>query len=134
MSQPYSHVAGVIQTLVTTGARRATKYLSPKHTVKVTRQRKPDRRYRQETFLVTIGGPNYLERLFIKDKAAVAPLNARSRNFVAIPKRRGGRIWTKRPNKIHLPLNKGDGATIKVTPQAVKDLASVEEFVQVAAQ
>ena len=75
-----------------------------------------------------------IERLFCTDKAAVAPLHARSRNFVAIPKRRGGRIWTKRPNKIHLPLNKGDGATVVATPQAIKDLASVEDFVQVAAQ
>ena len=75
-----------------------------------------------------------IERLFIKDKAAVAPLNARSRNFVAIPKRRGGRIWTKRPNKIHLPLNKGDAATVKITPQTIKDLASVEEFVSIAAK
>jgi hypothetical protein len=75
-----------------------------------------------------------IERLFIKDKALVAPLNARSRNFKAIPKRRGGRIWTKRPNKIHLALDKGLTATVKATPQAIKDLASVEEFVQVAAQ
>jgi hypothetical protein len=75
-----------------------------------------------------------IERLFCTDKAAVAPLHARSRNFVAIPKRRGGRIWTKRPNKIHLPLNKGDAATVKMTPQAVKDLASVAEFVEVAAK
>ena len=75
-----------------------------------------------------------IERLFCTDKAAVAPLHARSRNFKAIPKRRGGRIWTKRPNKIHLPLNKGDGATVKITPQAVKDLASVADFVEVSAK
>ena len=73
-----------------------------------------------------------IERLFCTDKAAVAPLHARSRNFIPLPKRRGGQIWTKRPNKIHLPLNKGDVATLVATPQAIKDLASVEDFVQVA--
>ena len=75
-----------------------------------------------------------IERLFCKDKALLAPLHARSRNFKEIPKRRGGRIWTKRPNKIHLELNKGVAATVVATPQAIKDLASVADFVEVAAQ
>lgn len=70
MSQPYSHVASAIQSLVKTGARSATKYLTPKHTVKVTRQNRPDRRDRTETFLVTIGKPNYAARQFVK--AAIA--------------------------------------------------------------
>lgn len=73
-----------------------------------------------------------LERLFMKDKALAAPLKARSRNFVPLPKRRGGVIWTKRPNKVHLALNRGDAATITVSPQVVRDLASVEAFVDVA--
>lgn len=67
MSQPYSHVASAVQSLAMTGAMRATKYISPKHTVKVTRQRALDRRERAATFLVTIGTPNYRERQFIKD-------------------------------------------------------------------
>ena len=75
-----------------------------------------------------------IERLFCKDKALVAPLALRSRNFKAIPKRRGGRIWTKRPNKIHLRLEKGVSATVTATPQAIKDLASVQGFVDVKAQ
>ncbi|HEX2971958.1 MAG TPA: hypothetical protein VHP11_06475 [Tepidisphaeraceae bacterium] len=75
-----------------------------------------------------------LERLFRKDKSVTAPVDARSANFKALPKRRGGRIWTKRPNKLHLDLGKGQAATIKVTPQALKDLNSVEAFVQVSAQ
>ena len=74
-----------------------------------------------------------VERLFMKDKAIVAPLDARSSNFKALPKRRGGRIWTKRPNKIHPALARGDAATIVVTPQAIRDLHSVETFVTVAA-
>ena len=72
-----------------------------------------------------------LERLFMKDKAVSGPIEKRSRNFVEIPGRRGGRIWTKRPNKIHPAIERGAAATIKVTPQAVKDLRSVEDFIQV---
>ena len=74
-----------------------------------------------------------IERLFMQDKAHTAPLDARSKNFIELPKRRGGCIWTKRVNKIHPPLNTGDIATIKSTPQTIKDLKSVETFVQVAA-
>ena len=73
-----------------------------------------------------------LERLFMKDKSVAAPLEARSANFIPLPKRRGGQIWTKRPNKVHLPLNRGDSATILATPQAVKDLGSVADFIEAA--
>ena len=45
--------------------RSATLYWSPTETVKVTRQRKPDRRAKQETFILTIGTPNFAERKFI---------------------------------------------------------------------
>ena len=48
-----------------------------------------------------------LHRLFMKDKSVAAPLEARAANFKELPKRRGGCIWTKRPNKIHLDLVKG---------------------------
>jgi hypothetical protein len=74
-----------------------------------------------------------IQRLFIKDKAITGPIHARSRNFIELPKRRGGQIWTKRPNKVHPDLSKGQAATITATPQALRDLASVEEFVQVVA-
>src|SRR5262245_13826632 len=66
-----------------------------------------------------------LERLFMMDKAIHKPIAARSRNFKELPKRRGGQIWTKRPNKVHPSLSKGNAATIKATPQHVQDLASV---------
>ena len=46
--------------------RQAVVYLAPDLTVKATRQRKPDRRTRSETVLLTIGRPAYLERRFIK--------------------------------------------------------------------
>jgi hypothetical protein len=74
-----------------------------------------------------------LERLFMKDRAVARPIERRSRNFIELPKRRGGQIWTKRPNKVHPILARGEAATIKATPQSLKDLASVEAFVQVAA-
>jgi hypothetical protein len=72
-----------------------------------------------------------LERLFLKDKAVCAPLDARSANFKELPKRRGGCIWTKRPNKVHPDLKQGAAATIKLTPQAIRDLNSVSTFVEV---
>lgn len=74
-----------------------------------------------------------IERLFMTDRSVSEPLENRSRNFIPLPKRRGGCIWTKRVNKIHPGLERGVSATIKLTPQAVKDLKSVESFVQVAA-
>ena len=55
---------------------------------------------------------------------------ARSKNFKELPKRRGGCIWTKRPNKVHPGLAKGDVATVTATPQAIRDLKSVAEFVR----
>ena len=73
-----------------------------------------------------------IERLFMTDKAVATPIDARSANFKELPKRRGGCIWTKRPNKVHPELIKGTAATIKATPQHLRDLASVATFVQVA--
>lgn len=72
-----------------------------------------------------------LERLFMKDKAIAAPIAARSKNFKPLPKRRGGRIWTKYPNKVFPELAVGRSATLKASPQLLKDLASVSDFVEV---
>jgi hypothetical protein len=72
-----------------------------------------------------------LERLFMRDKAVKGPIDLRSRNFIELPKRRGGCIWTKRPNKVHPSLDKGASATVKITPQSIRDLNSVETFVEV---
>ena len=72
-----------------------------------------------------------LERLFLQDKAVRRPIDVRSRNFKELPKRRGGQIWTKRPNKVHPTLTPGAAATIKTTPQSIKDLNSVQTFVEV---
>jgi hypothetical protein len=72
-----------------------------------------------------------IQRLFLKDKSVTRPINQRSRNFMAIPKRRGGCIWTKRPNLIHPDLECGASATIVATAQALRDLNSVKTFVKV---
>jgi hypothetical protein len=72
-----------------------------------------------------------IERLFMQDKAVAGPIERRSRNFKELPKRRGGVIWTKRPNKVHPNLDRGASATVKATPQHMRDLASVEDFVEV---
>ena len=50
----------------TPSLRKATSYLSPSYTVKASRQRRQDRRDSRETFIMTFGSPNYLERKFIK--------------------------------------------------------------------
>ena len=94
----------------------------PGGTVRVTINKTPNRASAVKT----------LERLFMMDKAVATPIERRSRNFKAMPKRRGGQIWTKRPNKVHPELSKGKSATIRATPQHLRDLKSVEEFVQVA--
>jgi hypothetical protein len=73
-----------------------------------------------------------IQRLFLKDKTITRPIAARSRNFKELPKRRGGQIWTKRPNKVHPNLDRGQAATFTATPQAIRDLNSVSTFVQIA--
>ena len=95
--------------------------LKPGGTVKVTVNKHINRESARKT----------IERLFMKDKAVAKPIAARSRNFIELPKRRGGQIWTKRPNKVHPELIKGATATIPATPQAIKDLNSVAGFVKV---
>jgi hypothetical protein len=96
--------------------------LKPGQTVRVTISKTINRAAARKT----------IERLFLKDKSITKPLALRSRNFKELPKRRGGQIWTKRPNKIHPTLERGQAATLRTTPQSIRDLNSVETFVQVA--
>ena len=102
-------------------AERSTPAHQPGQTVRVTNKRLINRAAARKT----------IERLFIKDRKHTDPLDARSKNFIPLPKRRGGQIWTKRPNKVHPNLDKGAAATIKTTPQSIKDLRSVEDFIEV---
>ena len=61
-------INAVIEDLVTTKARTATKYLSDKLTVKATRPLYQGNRFhkRQLDIVLTVGPPNYAERRFIK--------------------------------------------------------------------
>lgn len=72
-----------------------------------------------------------LERLFMTDKAVSGPIRAREKNFIPIPGRRGGRVWTKWPNKVHPILEAGRAATVSATPEHLRNLNSVETFVDV---
>ena len=95
--------------------------LKPGGTVRVTISKNITRESARKTLI----------RLFMSDKEVAKPIERRSRNFKELPKRRGGQIWTKRPNKVFPKLERGTGATIKATPQSIKDLRSVEDFIQV---
>jgi hypothetical protein len=95
--------------------------LKPGATVRVTISKTVNRASARKT----------LERLFMKDKSIRRPIEIRSMNFIELPKRRGGQIWTKRPNKVHCSLDRGATATLKTTPQSIKDLRSVETFITV---
>lgn len=80
------------------------------------------------------GAVKTLERLFMKDKAVAGPIEDRSSNFIPLPKRRGGCIWTKRPNKVFPGLEVGASATLTATPQVLRDLNSVSTFIEVSAK
>lgn len=91
-----------------------------------------------QTFTVTItrtpnreGARKTLERLFMTDRVFRAPIDARAARHTDRPKRRGGRIYTKYTRKVHPDLARGATATIRATPQHVKDLQSVAAFVEV---
>lgn len=73
-----------------------------------------------------------LARLFASDPVIRGPIEKRATKHQDKPKRRGGRIWTKRPNKVHIELPAGTSATIKATAQYARDLNSVSDFVDVA--
>lgn len=67
-------------------ARKATVYIAPDSVVKITRQRKPEKRGRGETFVLTIGKPNHAERAFIaKCKKAGEPFPVRKAQLKFFP-------------------------------------------------
>ena len=99
------------------------KTLTPKpgQTLAVTIARTPTRESARKT----------LERLFMSDAEFRAPIDARAARHSDRPKRRGGRIYTKYTRKVHPELIKGVSASIRATPQHVRDLQSVASFVEV---
>lgn len=52
--------------LLESESRRVTKYLAPNYVIKAVRLFPVDRRHKRETFVVTMGSPNYRERQAIK--------------------------------------------------------------------
>ncbi len=54
-----------VETLLATGARKATVFQSEDHVVKATRRCKPNARARTTEVILTIGKPNYEERAFV---------------------------------------------------------------------
>lgn len=58
--------AAVVDALLKFNARKATKFISPTETLKVTRRGKIRRSDRQVHLIVTFGTPNFAEREFIK--------------------------------------------------------------------
>ena len=66
------------------------------------------------------------------DKTIAAPCVERESHFTDLPKRRGGRIWTKYSNKLHPTIVAGTTATILATAQHAQDLNSVASFVDVS--
>ena len=68
-------------------AQRVTLFIDEKTTLKATRTRRFDGRMRQETFVVTLGTPNYAERKFIKLlKAAGEPFPVKRLGYKWWPK------------------------------------------------
>ena len=62
LSRAFSSVADAI---IASGAYRATKFLSPRLTVKATRRHRVNRRDRRVELLFTYGQPNHEERSFV---------------------------------------------------------------------
>lgn len=85
---------GLIRILLDTGARKATKYLSERETVKASRRLfngKISKRSNSVDIVVTIGAPNYEERDFIrKCKKAGEPFPVKRVILKFPPARRKG--------------------------------------------
>lgn len=52
--------------IVLTDKKKATKFIGPHLVIKATRQRRTRKNAAHQTFLLTVGAPNYAERQFIK--------------------------------------------------------------------
>ena len=84
-----SDIARAVACLLETGSRKAIVYVSPKQTVKATLRLRPRANARSVELVLTLGRPNYAERLFIKDcLAAGEPFPVKRVQLVAWPKKR----------------------------------------------
>ena len=83
---PLNAVTQVIEVLMRTDAKRATKFITPRLIVRATR------RSRKSTeFVLKIGSPNYLEREFIKQcRLAGETLPVKKVQIKFYPKKKNG--------------------------------------------
>lgn len=78
------HVANALTTLAgQPKLRRITTYVSPKITVKVTRQARTRANAKQQTFLLSVGTPNFLERRALKAGKIVKFPHAQAESFAS---------------------------------------------------
>lgn len=68
----FNSIIGELVSRCAKGAKKATKYISPKYVIKSTFQGKRHKRERTETFIITVGRPNYREREYIKKLVKVS--------------------------------------------------------------
>lgn len=66
MKVPMNAFSSTIEALLRSDARRATKFLSEKLTVKAVRRHRASKRHRRVEIVVTFGEPNFEERRLIK--------------------------------------------------------------------
>jgi hypothetical protein len=86
---PKTAFSAVIDALLKSDAKTATKYLGSRLVVRATWHNKPRLNNRHEVMIVTFGAPNYLEAKFIKDCfAAGEDLPMRKVQLKAWPKKR----------------------------------------------
>lgn len=82
-------IARVVEALLESGARKATKFVSPDLTVKATHQFKPRKNDRLTEVRLTFGQPNYAESKFIaKAIAAGEPFPVKKVQLKFYPKRK----------------------------------------------
>ena len=67
MSIPRNCFAPLMEAVLLAGAKKATCYLNAREVVKATYQGKRYKRVRQRTVVVTVGAPDYKERMFLKN-------------------------------------------------------------------
>ena len=94
MSKTYmTRIAGaaeaVMSSLIVTRMRKATKFIGPNLVIKLTRQRRPNKRSHSESFILTVGKPNFEERKFLKScKKAGEPVPVKKVQLRDFPKKR----------------------------------------------
>lgn len=83
------HLAQVVEAVLETGAKQATKFVSPTRTVKATLHGKRRKNDTQVTMVLTVGHPNLAERRIIAAcKKAGEPFPVKKLRLKGVPKRK----------------------------------------------